>query len=108
MGGDYSMTHLWMITIPGYEMTLNTFPWRTAGSHVPRNSTYGRKFIYRWVVRMVAGRESYAVSAQRVPDLGSAETSDIYVIVLGLDRTVQENRFHSRAGHRSSVVARRN
>jgi dipeptidyl aminopeptidase/acylaminoacyl peptidase len=85
ISGDYSMAQLWMLTIPTYSITSNTFPWSTATDPAqpvpPAPLTEGNSFTVGSFAWSPDGNR-IAFSAQRDPDLGSAETADIYVLTV--------------------------
>jgi dipeptidyl aminopeptidase/acylaminoacyl peptidase len=69
ISGDYAMTHLWVLDVPAPE---NIQP------PEPRGITEGKDFTvgsFAWS----PDSSRIAFSAQRDPDLGSADTADIYV-----------------------------
>ncbi len=81
ISGDYSMTHLWLLDVPGADSDAAHPP-------DPKRLTEGNTFTvndFSWAPESAR----IAFSAQRDPDLGSAETSDIYVVTLA-DRTVKK------------------
>jgi dipeptidyl aminopeptidase/acylaminoacyl peptidase len=72
ISGDYAMTHLWVLDVPAPENTLPP---------EPRRITEGKDFTvgsFAWS----PDNSRIAFSAQRDPDLGSADTADIYVATL--------------------------
>jgi len=73
ISGDYSMTHLWLVNLPNAEaMDSTSVP-------EPRRLTDGNTFTvggFSWA----PDDTRIAFSAQRDPDLGSADTADIYVV----------------------------
>lgn len=82
ISGDYSMTHLRQINIPDFDAAdAPRIP-------DPRRLTEGNSYTvgsYAWS----PDSTRIAFSAQRDPDLGSAETSDIYVLTVA-DRSVKK------------------
>ncbi len=75
----YSMTHLWLLDVPGPD---------AAEPGEPRRLTEGNGFTvggFSWSPDSMR----IAFSAQRDPDLGSADTSDIYVVTLA-DRAIKK------------------
>src|SRR5579864_8754118 len=84
INGDYSMTHLWTLTIPA------DFAWDGDSAHVssPKQLTEGNSYTvgsYSWS----PDSTRIAFSAQRDPELSSGETADIYVVTL-TDRAVKK------------------
>lgn len=74
------MTHLWLLDVPGPD---------AAEPGDPRRLTDGDKFTvngFSWS----PDSARIAFSAQRDPDLGSADTADIYVVTLA-DRAVKKS-----------------
>jgi len=87
---DYSMAQLWAITIPSNINIFSNFPWATdpdpANPESPHPITAGNLFTvgsFAWS----PDSNRIAFSAQRDPDLGSAETADIYVVGMGTPGT---------------------
>ncbi len=81
ISGDYSMTHLWLLDIPGADSDAAHPP-------DPKRLTEGTAFTvngFSWAPDSMR----IAFSAQRDPDLGSSDTADIYLIALA-DRTVKK------------------
>ncbi len=82
ISGDYSMTHLWLVNAPDMDTLDSTrLP-------EPRRLTEGNPFTvggYSWS----PDGTHIAFSAQRDPDLGSADTADIYVVTVA-DRAVKK------------------
>jgi dipeptidyl aminopeptidase/acylaminoacyl peptidase len=83
--GDYAMTHLWLLDAPTWDSSDVA-----AATHLaePRRLTDGGAYTvgsYSWS----PDGTKIAFAAQRDPDLGSADTSDIYVITLA-DRAVKK------------------
>ncbi len=80
ISGDYSMTHLWLLDVPGADADAMHPP-------DPKRLTEGNNFTvegFSWA----PDSARIAFSAQRDPDLGSADTADIYVVMLG-DKSVK-------------------
>jgi dipeptidyl aminopeptidase/acylaminoacyl peptidase len=91
ISGDYSMAQLWAITIPSSTVIFSHFPWASDPSPAdvdnPHPITEGNSFTvgsFAWS----PDSNRIAFSAQRDPDLGSAETADIYVVGMGTGGTV--------------------
>jgi dipeptidyl aminopeptidase/acylaminoacyl peptidase len=81
ISGDYSMTHLWLLDVPGADADAAHPP-------DPKRLTESSAFTvggFSWAPESAR----IAFSAQRDPDLGSADTSDIYVVTLA-DRAVKK------------------
>jgi dipeptidyl aminopeptidase/acylaminoacyl peptidase len=76
--GDYTMTHLWKVAVPA--------PGEKAPK--PERLTEGDKFTVGGFAWSPDGKR-LAFSAARDPDLGSMDTSDIYVLDLG-DKSVKK------------------
>jgi dipeptidyl aminopeptidase/acylaminoacyl peptidase len=77
--GDYTMTHLWRVEVPAGGATKPPEPVRL---------TEGDRFTVTGFDWSPDGRR-IAFSAARDPDLGSADTSDIYVLSLD-DKSVKK------------------
>ena len=85
ISGDYSMTHLWTINVPAAESLEGG---DSTPANNPRQLTEGNLFTvgaYAWS----PDSTRIAFSAQRDPELGSAETADIYIVTL-TDRAVKK------------------
>ena len=85
ISSDYSMTHLWTISV-----SMADSPELSDSTHVnnPRQLTEGNSYTvstYSWS----PDSTRIAFSAQRDPDLGSGETADIYVVSVA-DRAVKK------------------
>jgi dipeptidyl aminopeptidase/acylaminoacyl peptidase len=79
VGGDYQMSHLWLVDVP-------TTDWTKAPE--PRRLTEGDTFTVDFFTWSNDGTR-IAFSAQRDPDLGSGNTSTIYVVTVA-DRAVKK------------------
>jgi dipeptidyl aminopeptidase/acylaminoacyl peptidase len=80
ISGDYSMAHLWLLDVPGADADAAHPP-------DPKRLTEGNTFTiggFSWA----PDSARIAFSAQRDPDLGSADTADIYVVSLA-DKSVK-------------------
>ncbi len=79
VSGDYTMTHLWMIEVPTDIKEKKAEPVRlTEGT----NFTVG---VFAWS----PDSKQIAFSAAKDPDLGSSDTSDIYVLSVA-DKTIKK------------------
>ncbi|MFL6214089.1 MAG: prolyl oligopeptidase family serine peptidase [Blastocatellia bacterium] len=77
--GDYVMTHLWMIEVPGEGITKKPEPVRLT------DGTWFSVGQFNWS----PDATRIAFSAARNPDLISSDTSDIYVLTVG-DKVVKK------------------
>jgi dipeptidyl aminopeptidase/acylaminoacyl peptidase len=81
ISGDYYMTHIWLLDVPGADADAAHPP-------DPRRLTEDGTFTvnnFSWA----PDSARIAFSAQRDPDLGSSDTSDIYVVTLA-DKSVKK------------------
>jgi dipeptidyl aminopeptidase/acylaminoacyl peptidase len=81
ISGDYSMAHLWLLDVPGADADAGHPP-------DPKRLTEGNTFTiggFSWA----PDSARIAFSAQRDPELGSADTEDIYVVTLA-DKSVKK------------------
>jgi dipeptidyl aminopeptidase/acylaminoacyl peptidase len=81
ISGDYSMAHLWLLDVPGADADAGHPP-------DPKRLTEGSPFTiggFSWA----PDSTRIAFSAQRDPDLGSADTEDIYVVTIA-DKSVKK------------------
>ncbi|HUK32126.1 MAG TPA: S9 family peptidase [Candidatus Acidoferrum sp.] len=81
ISGDYSMAHIWLLDVPVAD---------TDAAHPPdpKRLTEGSTFTvggFSWA----PDSSRIAFSAQRDPDLGSADTADIYVVTVA-DKSVKK------------------
>jgi dipeptidyl aminopeptidase/acylaminoacyl peptidase len=84
ISGDYSMTHLWTINVASDSQDAGD----SAHANNPRQLTEGNSYTvgsYAWS----PDSTRIAFSAQRDPDLGSAETADIYIVAVA-DRATKK------------------
>jgi len=84
ISGDYSMMHLWTISVAGDSAEGGD----SAHANNPRQLTEGNSYTvgaYAWA----PDSTRIAFSAQRDTELGSAETADIYTVTV-TDRAVQK------------------
>nr|HEV7952675.1 S9 family peptidase [Candidatus Acidoferrales bacterium] len=85
ISSDYSMTHLWTISVAAGDLPDAG---DTSHTNNPRQLTEGNSYTvgsFAWS----PDSTRIAFSAQRDPDLGSAETADIYVVTAA-DRAVKK------------------